>query len=108
MIKVFRSHSDLEVVVAGEGNEEVEKETLAVFIDFWSVVVQTWTIKDTFSKTTTGLRLLHNTTCITDRQIEILLFLLVCIDVDIYLHLSCCKYKFKSKELIIIKVNLRI
>lgn len=34
-------HSDLEVVVAGQGNEEVEKETFAVFVDLWSVVVQT-------------------------------------------------------------------
>lgn len=34
-------HSDLEVVVAGEGNEEVEKETFAVLIDLWSVVVKT-------------------------------------------------------------------
>lgn len=48
-------HPDLEVVVAGEGNEKVEKETFAVFIHLWSVVVQTWTIKHTSSKTTTGL-----------------------------------------------------
>ena len=32
--------SDLKVVVAGEGDEEVEKETFAVLIDLWSVVVQ--------------------------------------------------------------------
>lgn len=54
-MQVLGAHSDLEVVVAGEGNEEVEKETFAVFIDLWSVVVQTWPIKDTSSKTTTGL-----------------------------------------------------
>lgn len=34
------SCSDLKVVVAGEGNEEVEEETLAVLVDLWSVVVQ--------------------------------------------------------------------
>lgn len=39
--KILGSHSNLEVVVAGQGNEEVEEETLAVFIDLWSVVVQT-------------------------------------------------------------------
>lgn len=40
------SDSDLEVVVAGQGNEEVEKETLAVFVDLWSVVVQTCSVEN--------------------------------------------------------------
>lgn len=35
------SHSDLEVIVAGEGDEEVEKETFAVFIHLGSVMIQT-------------------------------------------------------------------
>lgn len=39
------SFSDLEVVVAGESDKEVEQETFAVFINLWSVVVQTWKYK---------------------------------------------------------------
>lgn len=34
--------SDLEVVVTGEGDEEVEKKTFAVLIDLCSVMVHTW------------------------------------------------------------------
>lgn len=34
--------SDLEVVVAREGNEEVKKKTFAVFIDLCSIMVHTW------------------------------------------------------------------
>lgn len=34
--------NDLEVVVAGEGDEEVEKEALAVLEHFRSVVIQTF------------------------------------------------------------------
>lgn len=41
-----KSFSDLEVVVAGESNKEVEKKTFAVFINLWSVVVQTWKYKN--------------------------------------------------------------
>lgn len=44
--KALGSDSDLEVVVAGQGNEEVEKETLAVFVDLWSVVVQTCSVEN--------------------------------------------------------------
>lgn len=39
--QIVGSHSDLEVIVAGEGDEEVEKETFAVFIDLRSVMIQT-------------------------------------------------------------------
>ena len=43
--QIVGSHSDLEVIVAGEGDEEVEKETFAVFIDLRSVMIQTWPMK---------------------------------------------------------------
>lgn len=47
--RILGSQSDLEVVVAGQGNEEVEKETLAVFVDLWPVVVQTCQLENTTS-----------------------------------------------------------